>query len=112
MQLNLMNSRSISLIAGQPDRWPLAGDQLYLDLDLSGDNLPAGSRLGVGEAVIQITAQPHTGCGKFRLRFGQAAMEFVNSPVGRKLNLRGVCAKVVQPGTIRTGDTVRKLPKS
>ncbi len=108
MQLNIMNSRAISLVAGSDDRWALAGDQLFVDLDLGRDNLPTGTRLGIGEAVIEITDQPHTGCAKFRDRFGRDALRLVNSPPGRELNLRGVCAKVVQGGTIRVGDTVRK----
>lgn len=109
MQLTVMNARAVALVAQDQARWPLAGDQLYVDLDLSGANLPAGTRLGVGTAVIEVTAQPHTGCGKFVERFGLDAMKFVNSPVGRDLNLRGINARVVQAGTIRRGDIVRKL---
>jgi hypothetical protein len=110
MQLNVMNARAAALVAGPRERWPLAGDQLYLDFDVSRVNAPAGARLAVGDAIIEITDQPHTGCGKFMGRFGPAAMAFVNSPVGRSLNARGVNARVVKPGTIRTGDVVRKLP--
>lgn len=109
MQLTVMNARAVALVAQDPARWPLAGDQLYVDLDLSGANLPAGTRLGVGAAAIEVTAQPHTGCGKFVERFGLDAMKFVNSPVGRDLNLRGINARVVQAGAIRRGDIVRKL---
>ena len=109
MQLNLMNARVIALLAQDKSRWPLAGDQLFVDLDLSADNLPPGVRLAVGSAVIEVTAQPHTGCQKFVARFGVDATKFVNSPLGRELNLRGVNARVVQPGQIRVGDTVRKL---
>jgi hypothetical protein len=109
MQLNVMNSRVIALVAQDRNRWQLAGDQLFLDLDLSGENLPPGTRLALGSAVIEITDQPHTGCQKFRARFGQEAMKFVNSPVGRQLHLRGINAKVVQPGIIRVGDRARKL---
>jgi hypothetical protein len=110
MQLNVMNSRAIALIAREPDRWRLAGDQLYIDLDLSGASLPAGTRLALGSAIIEVTAQPHTGCKKFVERFGLDAMRFVNSPVGRELNLRGINARVVRAGVIRTGDRVRRLP--
>ena len=110
MQLNLMNTRVTQLVAQDRDRWPLAGDQLYVDLDLSLANLPAGAQLAIGEAVVEVTAVPHRGCNKFTARFGQDAMRFVNSAVGRELNLRGINAKVVQPGVIRTGDEVRKLP--
>jgi MOSC domain-containing protein YiiM len=108
MQLNLMNARSIALIAQSKDRWALAGDQLFVDLDLSTENLPAGTRLTLGSAVIEITAEPHTGCGKFVERFGVEAMKFVNSPTGRELHLRGINARVVTGGAIRVGDAVRK----
>jgi hypothetical protein len=108
MQLNIMNARAIALVAGHRDRWPLAGDQLYVDLDLSPANLPPGTRLALGGAVIEVTAVPHTGCAKFIHRFGPDAMKFVNSPVGRSLNLRGINAKVLQPGPVRAGDVIRK----
>jgi MOSC domain len=109
MQLTLMNARVIALLAQAKERWPLAGDQLYLDLDLSADNLPAGTRLALGSAVIKVSAVPHTGCQKFEARFGRDALRFVNSSMGRQLHLRGVNAKVVQPGVIRVGDLVRKM---
>ncbi|PYS81395.1 MAG: MOSC domain-containing protein [Acidobacteria bacterium] len=109
MQLNIMNSRVIALVAQGKDRWPLAGDQLFLDMDLSEENLPAGTRLALGSAVVEVTAQPHTGCKKFVARFGPDAMKFVNSPVGRRLNLRGINAKVVRPGVVRVGDVVKKI---
>jgi MOSC domain-containing protein YiiM len=109
MQLNLMNARSIALIAQSKDRWALAGDQLFVDLDLSTENLPAGTRLTLGSAVIEITAEPHTGCGKFASRFGIDAVKFVNSAVGKQLRLRGLNAKVVQAGLIRAGDLVQKM---
>jgi hypothetical protein len=109
MQLNVMNARVIALIAQEPDRWALAGDQLFLDLDLSAGNLPPGTRLSLGSAVIEVTPQPHTGCKKFVARFGLDAMQFVNSPVGRDLHLRGINARVLQSGTIRVGDAARKL---
>lgn len=109
MQLNLMNVRVVEAVAGSMKRWPLAGDQLYVDLDLSQANLPPGTRLAIGSAVIEITPQPHTGCGKFSARFGVDALKFVNSPQGRALGLRGVNAKVITPGRVRAGDTVRKI---
>jgi hypothetical protein len=109
MQLNIMNSRVAALLAVEKSRWPLAGDQLYVDLDLSTANLPAGTQLAMGTAVVQVTDQPHTGCNKFVSRFGVDAMTFVNSPLGRELCLRGINAKVVRPGTIRAGDVVRKI---
>jgi hypothetical protein len=108
MQLNVMNARAVALIAREEGRWALAGDQLYVDLDLSRDNLPPGARLAIGDAVIEVSALPHTGCGKFVERFGVDAMKFVNGTIGRQLNLRGINARVVQPGTIRVGDTVTK----
>jgi hypothetical protein len=109
MQLNVMNARAAALVAQSRDRWPLAGDQLYLDLDLGGSNLPPGTRLAIGSAVIEVTPMPHTGCKKFVSRFGLEAMKFVNSPVGRELNLRGICCKVVEPGVVRVGDRASKL---
>jgi hypothetical protein len=114
MQLNVMNARAAALVAVDPERVPLAGDQLYVDLDLSEANLPPGTRLAIGTqgAVIEITEPPHRGCKKFAARFGAAALRFVNSPAGRELRLRGVNAKVVAPGPVRPGDTVAKLPAS
>ena len=108
-QLTLINARLIALVAGERDRWPLAGDQLYVDFDLSEDNVPAGTRLAVGETVVEVTTEPHTGCAKFSARFGSDALKFINSPVGRALHLRGVNARVVEPGPVRIGDKVRKL---
>jgi hypothetical protein len=107
-QLNIMNARAIALVARSDDRCALAGDQLYIDLDLTDDNLPAGTQLAIGTAVVEVTAEPHTGCRKFSERFGADATTFVNSKEGRRLHLRGINAKVVQPGTIRAGDVARK----
>lgn len=107
-QINIMNARAIALVAHSDDRWPLAGDQLYMDLDLSDANLPPGTQLAIGAAVIEVTAEPHTGCRKFSERFGVDATKFVNSKEGRRLHLRGINAKVVQSGTIRAGDVARK----
>ena len=108
-QLTLTNVRSMSLIAVAPDRRPLAGDQLFVDLDLSYENIPPGTRLQIGEATVEISELPHRGCGKFSARFGVEALKFVNSAVGRELNLRGVNARVVTGGTVRRGDAVTKL---
>lgn len=108
-QLTLMNARLAGVVAGERERWSLAGDQLFVDLDLSVENLPAGARLAIGEAVIELTAVPHTGCAKFSARFGTEALTFVNKGAGRELRLRGANARVVTPGTVRVGDTVAKL---
>ena len=109
MQINIMNARAVALVARHEDRWPLAGDQLFIDLDLTAANLPPGTRLAIGTAILEITAEPHTGCAKFIERFGVDAAKFVNSAVGRTLNLRGINAKVVTSGTIRVGDVAKKL---
>ena len=109
MQLNVMNARVAALVAGSPERWALAGDQLYVDLDLSEQNVPPGTRLGFGSAVIEVTEQPHRGCKKFAARFGADAVRFINSEVGRELRLRGLNARVVVAGTIRSGDVIRKV---
>ncbi len=109
MQLNIMNSRSTALVAQERSRWKLAGDQLYIDMDLSDENLPSGTRLEIGSAIIEVTPIPHMGCKKFVSRFGLEAMKFVNSPEGKQLRLRGLNAKIITPGTIRVGDTVRKI---
>jgi MOSC domain-containing protein YiiM len=108
-QLTLMNARVALLVAGQADRRPLAGDQLYVDLDLSEHNLPPGTRLQVGSAIIAVTEPPHLGCSKFAERFGPNARRFVNSPIGRELRLRGVNARIIVPGTVRVGDTIQKV---
>jgi hypothetical protein len=108
MQLNIMNARAIALLAQSSERWALAGDQLFIDLDLTDVNLPAGTRLAIGSAVIEVTAQPHTGCDKFAERFGADATKFVNSQEGKRLHLRGINAKVVRSGTIRVGDCAVK----
>ena len=109
-QLTLMNSRAAQLVAQSRDRWALAGDQLYVDFNIGDLNAPAGTQLAIGdEAIVEVTAEPHTGCTKFIARFGLPAMKFVNSPEGRALNLRGINTRVVRGGTIRVGDVVRKL---
>ena len=111
-QLTLMNARSARLVCGEREDWPIAGDQFYVDLDLSDANCPAGTRLAIGTAVVEVTALPHTGCAKFARRFGKDALRFVNSEQGRALNLRGVNARVVAPGVVRSGDAVRRLDGS
>jgi hypothetical protein len=108
-QLTIMNARVIALLAQDKVRWPLAGDQLYIDMDLSEDNLPPGTRLALGSAVIEVSAEPHSGCKKFSSRFGMDAIKFVNSSEGKQLHLRGINTKVIQAGTIRVGDTLKKI---
>lgn len=107
-QVTVMNARAAALLAQSPDRWPLAGDQLYLDFDLGQENLPPGTCIEVGSAVLEVTAEPHRGCKKFAARFGVDALRFVNSTVGSALNLRGINTRVVRGGVVRPGDPVRK----
>lgn len=108
-QLTLMNSRTVALIAKTKDRWPLAGDQFYVDFDLSEANLPPGTMLNIGTAQIQVTAEPHLGCKKFLERYGKDALILVNSKQGGLLNLRGINAKVIMPGVVKAGDQILKL---
>lgn len=109
MQLNVMSARAVAALAPDAATRALAGDQLYLDLDLSHDNLPTGTQLALGDAVIEVTERPHNGCAKFARRFGEEAVRWVNSPEGKRLRLRGLNARVVQAGTVRTGDVVRVM---
>jgi MOSC domain-containing protein len=108
-QLTLIGTRLLAAIEPNRARWPLAGDQLYVDLDLCEEHLPVGSRLAVGSAVIEVSDEPHTGCAKFSARFGSEALRWINSPLGRAHRLRGLNARVVQAGTVRQGDIVRRV---
>ena len=108
VQITLMNARCIALVAGEREQWAIAGDNLFVDLDLSKENLPAGTRLKVGECVLEITSKPHNGCFKFKGRFGAAAVKFVNSKEGKSLRLRGVHARVIVGGMIAVGDRIEK----
>jgi hypothetical protein len=107
-QLTLMSTRVLAAIEPDRSRWPLAGDQLYLDLDLSAENLPTGTRLGVGTVVLEVTELPHTGCSQFSARFGADALRWISTPTGRANRMRGMYVRVVTGGTVRVGDIVRK----
>lgn len=109
VQVAIMNARCIALLAVTRERWSLAGDNLFVDLDLSADNLPAGQRLAIGGTILEITSQAHNGCRKFLERYGQDAVSFVNSAVGRQLHLRGVYARVMQGGSVRVGNMITKV---
>ncbi len=108
-QVTIANARALEVIAGTIDRWPPAGDQLFIDFDISETNLPAGSRVQIGSAVIELSVKPHTGCKTYASHYGIDALEFVSSKEGRALRLRGANCRVTKSGTVRLGDTVRKL---
>lgn len=112
VQICIMNARCIEVIAGEKAQWPPAGDNLFLDLDLSPDNMPPGTRIAIGSAVLEITAVPHNGCASFVERYGKAAVVFVNGPKGKSLRLRGIYGRVVKDGRVTVGDKVRKRPRS
>ena len=107
-QLTLMSTRVLAAIEPDRARWPLAGDQLYLDLDLSAENLPAGTRLTIGTAVLEVSALPHTGCAQFSARFGADALGWISTKTGPGARMRGMYVRVVTGGTVHVGDVVRK----
>ncbi|MCY3911825.1 MAG: MOSC domain-containing protein [Chloroflexi bacterium] len=108
-QVTIINSRLLNLLAQSEERWPLAGDQLVIDIDMSEENLPPGSQLSIGSAVIEISKEPHTGCAKFAARFGHDALRFISTPLGRQMRMRGINTRVVQSGTVRVGDVATKI---
>ena len=108
-QITIMNTRCLAILTDDRERWPLAGDNFLVDFDLSETNLPAGQRLKIGSAIVEVTPLPHTGCAKFSKRFGVDALKFVNSPEGTKLRLRGLHVQVVQAGTVAVGDHIEKI---
>ena len=108
-QITIMSTRAAAAVIGPVERWPLAGDQIYADLDISHETLPAGAQLRLGDAILEITAKPHRGCAKFAARFGRDALRFVNTGEGRNLRMRGVNCRVIQPGTVRAGDPITRL---
>ncbi|MFN8167254.1 MAG: hypothetical protein U0S36_00575 [Candidatus Nanopelagicales bacterium] len=105
-KVTVMNARAAALVAGERERWPLAGDQVYADLDVSLDNLPTGTRLHLGDAILEVTDAPHTGCAKFSARFGVDALRLTATPEGKQLRLRGINTAVVRGGTVAVGDQV------
>ncbi len=111
VQLAIMNSRAVDIVAGSRDRWKWAGDQLFVDFDLGEENLAPGDRLHIGPAVVEISDVPHTGCDLFKARYGMAAVKFINSRIGKSMRLRGVLAQIVQEETVSVGDTVRKADR-
>ena len=108
-QITLMNSRIVDIIAQERDKWDLAGDQFFVDFDLSMDNLPAGTQIQLGSAILEISEKPHTGCAKFAKRYGAPARKFVMTEDGKKARLRGVNARVIQAGVVKVNDTIKKL---
>jgi MOSC domain-containing protein YiiM len=108
-QLTLIGTRLLAAIEPDRARWPMAGDQLYVDLDLCQEHLPVGSQLAIGTALIEVSEEPHTGCAKFSSRFGSEALRWINSPIGRAHRLRGLNARVVRAGTIRRGDAIDQV---
>jgi MOSC domain-containing protein YiiM len=107
-QVTIISTRVLAAIEPDRSRWPLAGDQLYVDFDLAAEHLPAGTQLAVGSAVVEVSETPHTGCAKFSARFGSDALRWINNPTGRELRMRGLNARVVQGGTVRVGDRVTR----
>jgi len=107
-QVSVMNSRFLEAIAGESERMNLAGDNLIVDLDLHEDNVPPGTRLRIGEVVLEITDVPHTGCSKFERRYGKAVLDLTNTPEGSAMHLRGVLARVIQGGEVQVGDAIHK----
>jgi hypothetical protein len=109
VQICIMNARCIALIAQDRSNWAPAGDNLFIDMDLTPNNVPPGTQLAIGTAIIEITDTPHNGCDSFIARYGRDACIFVNTREGKQLRLRGVYGRVVRDGHLAVGDTVRKV---
>ncbi|MGH8915938.1 MAG: MOSC domain-containing protein [Acidimicrobiia bacterium] len=108
-QITIMNARVLDLVSGGRERWPVVGDNIIADLDISHANLVAGQKLEAGSAIVEITETPHTGCSKFSSRYGADALRFVNVGRGQELRMRGIYARVLQVGSISVGDHITKL---
>jgi MOSC domain-containing protein YiiM len=109
VQVTLINTRLIALVAQSQERWALAGDNLYVDLDLSQENIKPGQQLSIGSVILEVTDIPHKGCEKFVERYGADANQFVNSEEGQRMSLRGIFARILQAGTVEVGDEVKKV---
>lgn len=108
-QLTIMSARVMALLAPDREFWPLAGDQIFADFDLSVQHVPPGTRLALGRAIVEASMEPHTGCKKFRARYGLDALRFIGAPEHKHLQMRGINATVVTAGVVRPGDAIRKL---
>lgn len=108
-QITIMNARVIQLLTRYQEHWQWAGDQFFVDLDLSVENLPSGTQLAIGSTVVEVSAKPHNGCKKISERFGVDALKFISAPENKHMRMHGINARVVQEGEFKTGDKVRKL---
>lgn len=108
-QITMMNVKVLECVSGGRDKWALAGDQLIVDLDVSEENLPVGQQIRIGDAVVEVTDVPHTGCAKFRRRYGNESLDYINGDGRESLRLRGVYVKVVEEATVRVGDVIAKI---
>ena len=109
VQVCIMSARCIEAIAGPEANWAAAGDNLFIDMDLSPENLPPGTRVAIGTVELILTAEPHNGCQSFIDRYGRDACVFVNTGPGKANRLRGIYGRVTRDGTIRRGDVMRKI---
>lgn len=109
VQVTIMNSRCLKLISASSSQWPLAGDNLIVDMDLSVQNLQPGQKLSIGSAILEITSVPHTGCNNFKERFGIDSLKFISSKIGKELRLRGIYARIIRDGHIKVGDRLKKI---
>ncbi len=108
-EITLMNTRVIQALTENESRWALAGDQFFVDFDLSEENIPAGSRLAIGSAIVEVSPLPHNGCKKFSARFGVDALKFISMAENKPLRMRGINAKIIQAGDVKQGDLILKI---